>query len=492
VNELFSVEQMYAADAAAVEAGVAGLTLMENAGRGITKQITERFKSCPVLILCGPGNNGGDGYVAARLLSKMGWNVRVLAFGDPETLRGDAAEMYRLYRGDVGSLTGASDYEGEELLIDAVFGAGFRGDLPSPVACLLQRSKKEGAAVVAVDVPSGINGASGEVSEGAIAADLTVTFFRAKTGHYLLPAREYIGELAIIDIGIPEDVLDDLDIRVLKNDPSLWWDQMAQPEMTGHKYSRGHLAVCGGGVSATGAARIAARCGLRAGAGAVTVVSPPSALMIYSTALEAVMVTAIKDAGELEDWLRAKRIGAVVIGPGSGVTERTREFVLAALQTSATVILDADALTVFQDDPETLFEAIHDKKSGEVVLTPHEAEFARLFNVSGHNLEKCKKAAKISGAVTLLKGATTVVASPSGDAVLNVNAPPWLATAGSGDALAGLIGGLILGGSSAFMAVSGAVWVHGEAGNLFGRGLLAEDIEGRIPEIFQKLDDKCA
>ncbi len=490
--ELFSTQQMYAADAAAMEAGIAGLKLMENAGRGITDQILKRYSKAPVLILCGPGNNGGDGYVAARLLSKAGWDVRVLVFGDPEDLTGDAASMYGLYRGDVAPLTGATDYNGEAIVIDAVFGAGFRGDLPEPVATLLGKAKKEGATIIAVDVPSGVNGTSGEVSLGAVVSDLTVTFFRAKIGHYLLPAREYVGELSVIDIGIPEDVLDDLDIRVLKNDPSLWWDQMAVPQMSGHKYARGHLAINGGGVSSTGAARIAARAGLRAGAGAVTVVSPPAALMVYSTALEAVMVTKMDDAGLFEDWLRSKRIGAVVIGPANGVTERTREYVLAALQTPAVVILDADALTVFQDDPETLFEAITDKKSGEVILTPHEAEFARLFNVTGSHLEKCRKAAKMSGAVTLLKGATTVIASPSGDAVLNVNAPPWLATAGSGDALAGLIGGLSLSGASAFLAVSCAVWVHGEAGNLFGRGLIAEDIEAKIPEIFQKLDAKCA
>ncbi|WP_227711846.1 NAD(P)H-hydrate dehydratase [Sneathiella sp. P13V-1] len=487
MTELFSVEQMYAADKAAMEGGVPGLTLMENAGQSIVREIEARWAPEPVLVLCGPGNNGGDGYVIARALAEKDWPVRVVVFGDPEKLKGDALEMYRRYTGDIEALAGADNLEDELLIVDAIFGAGFKGDLPEPIRDLFDAISSQGSHVVAVDTPSGVQGTDGTASAGTLEADLTVTFFRPKTGHYLLPGRAYVGELVVTDIGIPEEVLDEIAIDVRQNNPADWFDLIPQPVLDGHKYSRGHLAVNGGGVSSTGAARISARAGLRAGAGAVTVVTPPSALMVYATALEAVMVKSIDSEDDFESWIADRRIGAVIIGPGNGVNDRTRSFVLKALASNADVILDADAITVFQEDPDTLFNAIWEKANGTVVLTPHEAEFARLFDVEGSALERCREAAAKSGAIVLLKGATTVIAAPDGRATLNTNAPPYLATAGSGDALAGIIGGQVIGAEHPFAAVCAAVWIHSEAGAVVGQGLVAEDIEQQIPYIFQKL-----
>lgn len=485
-SHILSVEQMYEADRLTIEGGISGLELMENAGQGITAHIEKGWDKCSVLILCGPGNNGGDGYVVARALSEAGWPVRVCAYGDPAKLKGDALAMYKAFTGEVHDWS-AVDLSEADLVVDALFGAGFRGQLPPDIVEVFAAVNVVKIPVVAVDVPSGVNGSSGEVSDGTPACNLTVSFFRCKIGHLLYPAKFYLGVLEIIDIGIPDNVLDKISCQSSENDPDTWRGRLQQLSPTGHKYDRGHGAVVGGGMSSTGAARIAAKAALRVGAGAVTVVTPPSALLPYSIALEAVMVTAINDADDFKDWLVTKRIGSVLIGPGGGVHERTRAFVLAALQTDGTVILDADALTVFKDNPAILFDQISRKTVGQVVLTPHEAEFKRLFNVDGSADQRCQQAADQSGAVVLLKGASTVIAEPKGRLVINTNAPPWLATAGSGDALAGIITGLTAATTDVYEAVCAAVWIHGEAANKFGPGLIAEDIEAEIPGVLSDL-----
>ncbi len=486
--QVLSVPQMYEADRLAIESGISGLELMENAGQGIAAHIEEGWDACSVLILCGPGNNGGDGYVVARALSEAGWPVAVHTFGDPEKLSGDAKMMFELYLGDTFPLS-EIDLSGTELVVDALFGAGFKGELPDEIRNLFLEIKNKEIPFVAVDVPSGVNGSSGEICPGTIEANLTVSFFRPKIGHLLYPARSYIGALDIVDIGIPEEVLDTIDVRISDNDPDLWLDNMPKYLASDHKYSRGHAAIVGGGMSSTGAARISARAALRAGAGAVTVVSPPSALMIYSQAQEAVMVKSVEDDLQFSDWLKEKRINTVLVGPGNGIKERTRTFVEMSLKLDCSVILDADALTVFKDDPDKLFGLIKNKNKGQVVITPHEAEFVRLFDLSGSNLERCQQASTLSGAIVLLKGATTVIADPDGQAVMNTIAPPWLATAGSGDALAGIIAGLAASTIDLYKATCAAVWIHSEAANEFGPGLIAEDIETIIPRVLSNINN---
>jgi ADP-dependent NAD(P)H-hydrate dehydratase / NAD(P)H-hydrate epimerase len=488
VTQILSVEQMYAADQLAIDKGISGAELMENAGRGVTDYIKVRWDPCSLFVLCGPGNNGGDGYVIARILAEAGWPVSVFAYGDPERLKGDAARMSKLYDGTV---LGFDELEisNDVLIVDAVFGAGFRGDLPPEMVHIFEAIDDAQLPVVAVDVPSGVDGNTGRASRGTLNADLTVTFFRPKFGHILYPGRAKKGELEIIDIGIPEEVLDELDCQVILNDPNVWGEGIPTLQVDGHKYNRGHVAICGGGISSTGAARISARNALRIGAGAVTLVCPSSALMVYASALEAVMVAGMSSTEDFIAWLSDKRIGVCLVGPANGVSSRTREFALAALSSPSKVVLDADALSVFKDDPETLFDAIKARgATHDVVLTPHAAEFERLFSVGGSAIERAVTAAEISGAIVVLKGATTVIADPRGRAVINTNAPAWLATAGSGDALAGLISGLCFGFDSCFNAASAAVWIHSEAAEKFGLGLLSEDIEKEIPNILQELE----
>ncbi|WP_340149693.1 NAD(P)H-hydrate dehydratase [uncultured Sneathiella sp.] len=487
-TELLSVEEMYLADRLTIEGGVAGAMLMEAAGEGIAAEIQRKYPSGRALILCGPGNNGGDGYVVARLLQEAGWQVDLASISDPELLKGDAALMRDQWNGPVLPLARAEIAE-VDLVVDAIFGAGFSRYLESDITAFFARIKRDQIPVVAVDMPSGVNGDTGAVDAGAIPAAMTVSFFRAKPGHFLYPGRAYCGELKIVDIGIDSDCLEEIDPETHLNDPELWQDDLPSlgPEI--QKYSRGHAAIVGGGTAATGAARLAARASLRAGAGAATVVSPPSALQTYAAALEAVMVVSLADGEAFESWLRERRVGTVLVGPGNGVTERTREFTSLALESSANVIIDADGLTVFKDDPDTLFSLIGEKEYGEVVLTPHEAEFERIFSLAGSKLERVRMAASLSGAVVLLKGADTVIATPDGKAVINYNAPPYLATAGSGDVLAGLITGFFSGGMSAFSAASAAAWVHGEAGEAIGPGLISEDIETAIPSILRKVLD---
>ncbi len=484
--EILSVEQMYKAHQYAISNGMSGLDLMEAAGQGVAAHIEQGWDICPVTVLCGPGNNGGDGYVVARTLKEAGWPVRVFAYGDPEKLSGDAREMFALYTGDVLNFKDLS-LSKEGLIVDALFGAGFKGALPQDIQSAFHDCQQLAVPVVSIDMPSGTNGNTGEVSPGTPMAVITVSFFRPKIGHFFYPGRAHTGVLEIIDIGIPAEALMETSRTLVENDTGLWEDGLPRFSLIGHKYDRGHAAVLGGGVASTGAARIAARCALRAGAGAVTLLTRPSALMIYSTAMEAVMVRSVADKNQLSDWLDEKRISAVLVGPGNGVTEETRDFADAAISSQATVVLDADALTVYQEEPERLFSKIGEKKKGAVILTPHEAEFSRLFDFEGSNLGRCLSAARQSGAIVLLKGATTVIAEPNGKAVISCHAPPWLATAGSGDALAGLITGLI-GGSrvSPFLMTAAAVWMHGEAAWQFGPGLIAEDIERQIPAILQE------
>ncbi|MBO0335041.1 NAD(P)H-hydrate dehydratase [Sneathiella sp. CAU 1612] len=485
-SELLSVAEMYQADRLAMEGGVSGATLMEAAGKGIADLIIDTWPTGRCLVICGPGNNGGDGYVVARHLTEAGWQIDLASLVDPEVLTGDAALMRDRWEDDILSLREVM-LDDLDLVVDAGFGAGFSRFLESDISTLLSRVKKAAVPVVAVDMPSGVNGDTGAVDPGAIPAAMTVTFFRAKPGHFLYPGRSYCGRLQIIDIGIDVEYLEEIDPETHLNGPDLWRDDLPllTPEI--QKYSRGHAAIVGGGISSTGAARLAARASLRAGAGATTIVSPPSALMIYAAAMEAVMVTSIGEAGDFADWLQARRIGTVLIGPGNGVTDRTREFTLLALESAANVVIDADALTVFRDDPDMLFSLIREKDEGEVVLTPHEAEFERIFSLAGSKLERARTAAALSGAVVLLKGADTVISTPDGKAVINYNAPPYLATAGSGDVLAGLIAGLFSGGMTAFSAAATAVWIHGAAGNMLGPGLISEDIENVIPEILSGL-----
>jgi NAD(P)H-hydrate epimerase len=471
---------MSAADRAAVVAGTPLATLMQRAGAGVAREILARFDRCAVVVLCGPGNNGGDGFVVACELAAIGWPVRVALLGARDALPGAAREQALLWRGALvpvspEALTGAG------LVVDALFGAGFRGELDGPACETLAAAVAAGLPIVAVDVPSGVDGNTGE-ARGAVPARLTVTFFRRKPGHLLLPGRLLCGETVVADIGIADEVLDDLAPESFANDPSLWRSHLPRPALTDHKFSRGHALVVGG-YPLTGAARMAARAAARAGAGLTTLAVPAEAFAIYAASQQSILVRPLTGAADFTALVSDPRISAWLIGPGAGTFADTRDRALAALATRSPVLLDADALTAFRDDPATLFHAIR----GPCVLTPHDGEFARLFTFSGDRLSRARAAAQQSGAVVVLKGADTVIAAPDGRAIINGNAPATLATAGSGDVLAGIIVGLLAQGMDTWLAAAAGVWLHGAAAAAFGPGLLAEDLPDLLPRVVAAL-----
>lgn len=379
------------------------------------------------------------------------------------------------------------------MIVDALFGAGLDRPLEGRARALVEAINASGAPVVAVDLPSGINGDSGAVMGVAIRATETVTFFRRKPGHLLLPGRLQCGSVTVADIGIPGTVLPKIGPKTFANCPALWSGCFPVPKAGGHKYLRGHAVVVSGPMISTGAARLAARGALRAGAGLVTLASPRDALAVNAASNLAILVRQADGALELSGLLADKRLNAVVMGPGGGVGAGMRELVAAALHGERAVVLDADALSSFAEDPEELFSLVKTYGSKRIVLTPHEGEFARLFaNLKDHadltgKLARAKAAAAQSGSVVLLKGSDTVVASPDGRASITENAPPWLATAGSGDVLAGLIGGLMAQGMPAFEAASAATWLHGEAGTEAGPGLISEDLPEALPAVYRRL-----
>ena len=477
---LLSVAQMAAADRAAMALGKPGSVLMQNAGNAVVREIERRWSLRPVTVLCGPGNNGGDGFVVAAGLASAGWPVRVALLGDRDKLHGDAQFHAMRWNGEIGAVTPAA-VESAALVVDALFGSGLRRRLDGQAAATLTAVAQRGLPLVAVDVPSGVLGDTGE-NLGAVRAACTVTFARKKPGHVLMPGRELCGEIVVADIGIPSSALESLTVAAWENDPTLWRPQWPRPESSAHKYTRGHALLCGG-YPMTGAARMAARAAARIGAGLTTIAVPEAAFSVYAAALTSIMVRPLIQDGDLARLLSDSRYTACLIGPGAGVSDATRDTTLQILSTARPVLLDADAISVFASRTAELARAIR----GPCVITPHEGEFARVFDPRGDKLSRARDAARQSGAVIVLKGADTVIAAPDGRAIVNTNAPPTLATAGSGDVLGGLILGLLAQGMEAFAAAAAGVWVHGAAAAAFGLGLLAEDLPDLVPAVLRRL-----
>jgi len=475
---LLRVAQMEEADRLTVQAGTPGIELMQNAGSAVAREIARRWAPRPTAVLCGPGNNGGDGFVVARVLAAAGWPVRLALAGSIEQLRGDARHHALLWQHPVEPLE-IGVLENAALVVDALFGSGLRRPLSGEIPRILEAAA--GLPLVAVDVPSGLLGDTGE-SLGAVPAEMTVTFTRKKPGHVLLPGRELCGETVVADIGTTAGLLERIPLETWENDPALWRGDLPQLRASGNKYSRGH-ALLWGGYPTSGAARMAARAAARAGAGLTTIAVAPEALPIYAAALTSIMVRAAATPADLDELLADKRFNALLIGPGAGVDAATRARALAMLATRRAVLLDADAISAFAQDRRTLFAAV----GGPCVLTPHDGEFARLFAASGDKLARSRAAARASGAVIVLKGADTVIAAPDGRAVINSNAPATLATAGSGDVLGGMILGLLAQGMDAFRAAAAGVWLHGAAASDFGPGLLAEDLPDLLPGVLRRL-----
>lgn len=476
---VLTLQEMYAADRAAMAAGIPGEALMEAAGCAVAREIRRRWRRCRVAVLCGPGNNGGDGFVIARHLRRRGWPVKLALLGERARLKGDAALNAERWQGPVHAAE-PGVLEGCDLVVDALFGAGLARPVEGAAAALVEAIGARGLACVAVDVPSGVHGDSGEILGCAPRAALTVTFFRRKPGHLLLPGRLHCGEVVLADIGIPERVLADIQPRLFENTPGLWREALPRPRATDHKYRRGHALIVSGPM--TGAARLAARGARRIGAGLVTALAAPEALAVIAADRPGTIVVPLEDYDSL---LADARRNAVLLGPGAGVGEATRARVLAALAAGKRVVLDADAVTSFGERREELFRAIAGR---DCVLTPHDGEFARLFAAEGDRVTRARRAAAESGGVVVLKGSDTVIAAPDGRCAINANAPPDLATAGSGDVLAGMVLGLLAQGVPAFEAACAAVWLHGAAASHIGRGLIAEDIPEALPRVLAALD----
>lgn len=490
---LLSTDQMRRADGIAIAAGTAGIALMERAGSAVAEATLRRVgKGARVAIACGPGNNGGDGFVAARLLHAHGVTVQVALLGSPDALRGDAALAFAQWSGPVLPLASLAD-GAIDLYVDALFGAGLARPLAGEAAEAVTLMNGAGRPVISVDIPSGVSGDTGQAEGPAVRATETVTFFRLKPGHLLLPGRSLCGEIVVADIGVPAAAaLSEIAPAAFRNEPALWLAAVPHHGLDTHKFRRGAVAVAAGGIAGVGAPRLSARAALRIGAGLVTILCAPGALAAHaSRGPDAVMQRPVAGGEALAEFLQDRRISAIVAGPALGLDERAAALVRSALASDRPVVLDADALTLLATSLRE--EASPPNPAHPRVFTPHEGEFQRLFGkepaiaTEASKLERARKAAARSGAILVYKGADTVIAAPDGRAAINATGSPALATAGSGDVLAGLIAGLLAQGMSAFEAACAAVWLHGRAGEALGMGLIADDLPEAIPPLLRNL-----
>ncbi|WP_421913143.1 NAD(P)H-hydrate dehydratase [Mesorhizobium sp.] len=501
-NELLSPSEMAEADRLAIADGpYDGIGLMRNAGAAVADVVLARYPAATrAHVLCGPGNNGGDGYVVARLLANSGVDTKIWASGRPRPGT-DAAFAAAECSVEAFPL---SEFHAEagSIVVDALYGAGLSKPLSGDAARAVDVAAALHLPVVAVDLPSGVSGDNGDSLGKAFRAEITVTFVRKKPGHLLLPGREACGEVVLADIGVADDVVARLDVRTFENGPSLWRHEFPVPAIDAHKYKRGHAGVFSGGPSATGAARLSALSAARSGAGAVTVLSPADAMQVNAAHLTSVMLRKVDTVADVSEFIDERRPSSFVLGPGFGVGEKARDFVLAilggSLQGTAVdgLVLDADGITSFRDTPDPLFNAAHQPSAPALVMTPHEGEFGRLFpdiagNKSLSKLAKARAAAHRANAVVVYKGADTVIAAPDGKAAINSNGAPWLATAGSGDVLSGIIAGLVAQGMPSFEAACAGVWIHAEAGSRFGAGLIAEDLPLALAPVLREIVEGC-
>ncbi len=487
---ILTPHEMKRADRETIESGIPGIELMRRAGHAVA-DAAEKLASpgSRIVVAAGPGQNGGDGFIAAALLADRGYQVSLGLLGAPDRLKGDAADAAKGWKGAVERAEDQPFGEAD-VIIDALFGTGLTRDLEGTARLTVERMNASGRPVLAVDLPSGIEGDTGEVRGVAVKATRTVTFAARKPCHLLMPGRAHCGPVEVADIGIGRTTLEARGGRLFANNPALWNHVLPRPGLSSHKYERGHTLVASGGATRTGAARLAARAALRVGSGLVTVASPPEALGVNAAHLTAVMLRGCDGPEGLNTILQDPRFNALVLGPALGIHAGTRAMVAVAVHARRSLVLDADALTSFEGLASELHGAF---RNAPTVLTPHDGEFSRLFK--GHpdlldaasKIERTQRAATYTGAVMVLKGPDTVIAAPDGRAAINENGTPYLATAGSGDTLCGLIAGLMAQGVPAFEAACAGVWIHAEAGARFGPGLIAEDLAELLPGVLRDL-----
>ncbi|MDX1950377.1 MAG: NAD(P)H-hydrate dehydratase [Rickettsiales bacterium] len=497
MKKIFSAENTKKADSEAERFGISNFTLMCNAGEKsadlVDKILDYKKKGDAVYILCGVGNNGGDGYITARILKERGYDIRLSNIGDLRKV----SEL-TLQAMDFAVSSGIEieefdeDYlEQADLIIDAIFGIGLKRDITGDIAEIIEKinyaknSQKNKFLVFSLDVPSGVCSNTGEVRNIAIQADYTISYQTPKIGCYLLPAKNYVGKIEVADIGIPDEAFSEIYNPYFINSTDLWLDKFPFPKLESHKYHKGHIVIDGGEEDFTGASRMASIASMRVGAGLATICADEKSLPIYATSMLSVMVKRLKEIEDLEKYIKLKKVNSAVLGCGSGFDILAPLRVYHCLEEKLACVIDADVFSIFQEKPKEFIKAL--KKNKKSVLTPHEGEFKRVFNVDGSKIERASKAAKLCDNVIVLKGNDTIIASPDGRIAVNNNAPTWLATAGSGDVLAGIIGGLLAQNMPSFEAACAGVWIHSECANILGQGLISEDLIDAIPLVLQSL-----
>ncbi len=483
-NTLLTPDQMSEADRLTIASGIAGLWLMENAGYTVLDVVLRHYPEMTrAVVLCGPGNNGGDGYVVARLFAARGVPV-ALYRSLPAKQGSDAALAQSRWSSPIEDLSTLKIQPGD-VVIDALYGAGFCGDLQGADVFAAQMVSQSGVPVISVDLPSGVDGLTGQHQGLCFRADHTVTFFRKKPGHLLYPGRALCGQLHVADIGISPRMLTNIHPMLFENDLHLFGNSVPQPDAETHKYARGAVGVFSGGAGATGAARLSALAAAKAGAGAVILLSPVDSVPELASHLTSAMIRTLDSPDALTHCIHDRKYGSFVIGPGFRDLPRLKETVLALLSSKRTLnlVFDADVFSAFAGDAGALFSAI-EKSTCHVVMTPHEGEFQRIFSTIAQSdlakHEKALAAAKLAHCTIIFKGPDTVIATPDGRGAINSNGGAMLATAGSGDVLAGVVAGLLAQGMPAYEAACAAVFVHAEAGQRLGYGLIAEQLANAI------------
>jgi NAD(P)H-hydrate epimerase len=475
---LLTAENIKATEQAHFAKGNDSFAVMKKASEAVCNIVGERFPNRSIIVLAGTGNNGGDGLLTAECLHKKGFDVKVYAL-EASKMKGDAAKALKACSVKILPVD-VLNLEGNPVVIDALFGIGLNKSLPDEIVKLITTINAHKLDVVSVDIPSGVMPDSGRIAGAALQAASTVTFIAHKFAQVLMPAREFFGEVILADIGIP---IEAGEISSCINIPENWFKYYPWPKPSGNKYSRGHTLVAGGNKFKCGAAKLAANAALRSGSGLVTIICAEEDVPAYASDAYSLMTTSDT---QWSDLLQDKRVNSLLIGPGAGVNETIYNRVMQILKAKKSTVLDADALSVFAQKPEELFAAIE----SPCILTPHGGEFERLFpelkDLPKH--EAARKAAVFSNAVVIYKGYDTVIASPDGSLAINMNAPATLATAGSGDVLAGICTGLLAQGMPPFPAACAAVWLQAEAANIFGAGLISEDIIKTLPMALHQLE----
>jgi NAD(P)H-hydrate epimerase len=506
LTPLPDAEQQRAADTWAIEErGIPGAELMERAGAGLAALVQVRAPSGRVVVVCGKGNNGGDGLVVARRLREAGREVSVLLLADPDELRGDAAANLKRLPGPAPEAFSAERLAQARAIVDAILGTGFEGEPREPAAGAIEainQAADQGAVVVACDVPSGVNASTGETTGAAVRAAATATFHAAKPGLWIAPGKSCSGDVRVIDIGIPPGAPQTAEIGLI-DEAVLQRIPRRGREST--KFAAGSVLVCGGSTGLTGAPSMASEAAMRAGAGYVTVLVPRSLNLVFEQRLVEVMSVPLPDADgaltrEAADTVRgrAERAGALVLGPGIGREDETMELVRElASGIEIPLLLDADGLFAHAERLENLVG-----RPAPTVLTPHAGELGRLLGRDSKDIERrrlacAREAAAQSQAIVVLKGDDTIVAEPAGRAAVNRGGASALATAGTGDVLSGVVAAMLAKRMDPFEAACAGVLLHARAGQLAAHrigseGVIASDVIEALPAAHRFVPDQEA